>query len=66
MASQKRKQFSTVRYWRYVFTPLLLIGLLLGVYLLFTMPDSHTDSYEVLSEQVSKTFGPSLDPTASP
>lgn len=36
MAEQKRKRFSNVRYWRYVFTPLLFIILFFGIFMLYT------------------------------
>jgi hypothetical protein len=48
----KEPRYSTVRYWRYVFTPLLLFGLFVGLYLLFQTPDAQTASY---ANMVSKT-----------
>ena len=47
MANTKEsKRLSTVRYWRYVFTPLLLLVVVFGLYLLFTMPDTQTVDYK--------------------
>jgi predicted MFS family arabinose efflux permease len=65
MAAQKGKQYSTIRYWRYVFTPIFLLGLFLGLFLLFTVPDTQTLSYEALSNQVAKVFAP-MAPSAPP
>jgi hypothetical protein len=36
MAKTASKRFSNVRYWRYVFTPLLFILLIFGIYILYT------------------------------
>jgi hypothetical protein len=36
MADQKKKRFSNVRYWRYVFTPILFIILFAGIFMLYT------------------------------
>jgi hypothetical protein len=44
------KKYSEVNYWRYVFTPLLILLIVAGLYLLFTLPDAHTLDYsQVLS-----------------
>lgn len=43
--AQNQKRLSNVRYWRYVFTPLLLLVVVFGLYLLFTMPDTQTTDY---------------------
>ena len=46
MANTKEsKRLSNVRYWRYIFTPLLLLVVVFGLYLLFTMPDTQTVDY---------------------
>lgn len=36
MAKPVTKRFSTVRYWRYVFTPILFLLLFIGISLLYT------------------------------
>lgn len=36
MAKTVGKRFSNVRYWRYVFTPILFLGLVFGIFLLYT------------------------------
>ena len=36
MAKPTTKRFSNVRYWRYVFTPLIFLLLAIGLYILFT------------------------------
>jgi hypothetical protein len=36
MAKPVSKRFSNVRYWRYVFTPLLFLVFVIGVILLYT------------------------------
>ena len=44
------KKYSELTYWRYVFTPLLILLLAAALYLLFTLPDAHTLDYsQVLS-----------------
>ena len=57
-SSGKTKQYSMVRYWRYVFTPLLLFGVLLGLVLLFTAPDSQTATYNSLNKRISTNILP--------
>jgi hypothetical protein len=36
MAQTVSKRFSNVRYWRYVFTPLLFILFIFGIFILYT------------------------------
>jgi hypothetical protein len=36
MAPTPTKRFSSVRYWRYVFTPILLLSFIVGLGLLYT------------------------------
>lgn len=36
MEKRVTKQFSPVRYWRYVFTPILLLALGFGIFMLYT------------------------------
>lgn len=36
MEKRVTKQFSAVRFWRYVFTPILLIALGFGIFMLYT------------------------------
>lgn len=52
-----RKQYSTVRYWRYIFTPLLLVTALFGLFLLFTAPDAQTASYNTLVQRTNVSLG---------
>lgn len=43
-------KYSTVRYWRYIFTPMLLFAVIFGLFMLFQAPDSQISSYkQVLS-----------------
>lgn len=46
------KKFSQQRYWRFVFTPFLLFLIGFGVYILFTMPDTHAISTSELKKQI--------------
>jgi hypothetical protein len=39
------KKYSQLYYWRYVFTPIFILLLGAGLYLLFTLPDSHSLDY---------------------
>jgi hypothetical protein len=36
MPPKATKRFSNVRYWRYVFTPILLLVLAFGIFMLYT------------------------------
>ena len=46
------KKYSSNRYWRFVFTPLLLLVIGLGLYLLFTAPSTQLVSYDQLKSQI--------------
>ena len=39
------KKYSLVYYWRYVFTPLIILLIVVGLYILFTLPDAHALDY---------------------
>lgn len=44
------KKYSQLYYWRYVFTPILILLIGVSMYILFTMSDSHALDYsQVLS-----------------
>ena len=45
MAASSEKKYSTTRYWRFVFTPMLLVTLLVGLVLLFTSPDTQVTDF---------------------
>ena len=62
MPPRKSKQYSDVRFWRYIFTPLFLLGLFAGIFLLFTVPDTQFVSYDVLTNQVARLISPSAPP----
>lgn len=46
------KKYSSNRYWRFVFTPLVLLVIGLGLYLLFTAPSTQLVSYDQLKSQI--------------
>lgn len=47
------RKYNQQRYWRYVFTPLILIIVAFGIYIIFTMPDTQSLSID----QVTKRIG---------
>ena len=56
MAAKATKRFSNVRYWRYVFTPILLLALIFGVYTLYTTDISPSVVKPKASEVASPGF----------
>lgn len=46
------KKYSTVYYWRYIFTPLLLLTLAIGLFILFTTSDIQNLSYDKIQGQI--------------
>lgn len=40
-----QKKYSSVRYWRFIFTPLLLGTIILGLFLLFTSSDTQMTDF---------------------
>jgi hypothetical protein len=64
--SENQKGFSAVRYWRYIFTPLLLVTLLFGLFMLFTAPDAQTAPFKTLLQRTDVSLGSSASaPSAS-
>lgn len=45
MAAASEKKYSTNRYWRFIFTPLLLGIITLGVFLLFTSSETQITDF---------------------
>jgi hypothetical protein len=45
------KKYSEVYYWRYVFTPILILLLAASMFVLFTLPDAHAIEYSQLISQ---------------
>jgi hypothetical protein len=45
MAAAPEKKYSANRYWRFVFTPLLLGVIILGLFLLFTSSDTQVTNF---------------------
>jgi hypothetical protein len=46
------KKYSTVYYWRYIFTPLLLLTLFFSLYILFTSSDMQSVAYTRIHNQI--------------
>ena len=49
MAEQVGKRFSNVRYWRYVFTPILFITLAFGIFMLYSGDSASKSSFPTLT-----------------
>lgn len=60
-----RKRFSIVRYWRYIFTPILLITVIFGLYMLFTASDAQTAAYTTLVKRTNVSLGGPTAPVMS-
>ena len=54
------RKYNQQRYWRYVFTPLILIIVAFGIYIVFTMPDTQSLSMDQVTKRIA-----SLRKTAS-
>lgn len=52
-----KKEISMVIYWRYIFTPLLLLTIVFGLYVLFTISPTHNMSFDRVIKQFN-TIGP--------
>ena len=55
--AELKKRYSTVRYWRYIFTPILLMGILFGLFILFTASDAQTAAYNTLTKRTNVSLG---------
>jgi hypothetical protein len=53
MAAPTEKKISNVRYWRYVFTPLLLITIAFGLFMLFASSDTQVADYSSLMKKTN-------------
>lgn len=54
MEKRVTKKFSSVRYWRYVFTPLLFVALAFGLFMLYAS-DVKLPSKPIFSETNAKS-----------
>lgn len=71
----QQKKYSSVRYWRFIFTPLLLGTIILGLFLLFTSSDTQitdfgsviqkTNSFLAKPTNIGKNAGAVLNGLAS-
>ena len=62
MADTTGKRFSNIRYWRYVFTPILFVILLFGLFLLYAGGPASTANFSNLTGVLRRnTNAPSLD-----
>ncbi len=49
MAQKVGNRYSNVRYWRYVFTPMLLLTLLFGLFMLYSGDKASGASFQALT-----------------
>ena len=49
MAKTVGKRFSNVRYWRYVFTPMLFILMIFGIFMLYTGDKAYSANFPTLT-----------------
>ena len=47
------RKYNQQRYWRFVFTPLILCIVAFGIYILFTMPDTQSLSTSQVASRIS-------------
>jgi hypothetical protein len=47
------RKYNQQRYWRYVFTPMILIIIAFGIYILFTMPDTQSLSTSQVTSRIA-------------
>ena len=47
------RKYNQQRYWRYIFTPMILIIIAFGIYILFTMPDTQSLSTSQVASRVN-------------
>jgi len=47
------RKYNQQRYWRYVFTPMILIIIAFGIYILFTMPDTQSLSTSQVASRIN-------------
>jgi hypothetical protein len=47
------RKYNQQRYWRYVFTPMILVIIAFGIYILFTMPDTQSLSTSQVANRIN-------------
>lgn len=57
MATASETKYSNVRYWRFVFLPLLLITLFFGIFILFTSPDTQVSDFGSVIQRTNSMLG---------
>jgi hypothetical protein len=56
MAKTVGKRFSNVRYWRYVFTPILFILMIFGIFMLYTGDKAYSATFPALTGVLRKNM----------
>lgn len=64
MTERVGKRFSNVRYWRYVFTPMILIVMLFGLFIMYTADASMTSSFNTVTGAYRRANGSNLSMNA--
>lgn len=53
MDTPRPRKYNQQRYWRYIFTPMILAIVAFGLYILFTMPDTQSLSYSQVTSRIN-------------
>ena len=53
MDTPRPRKYNQQRYWRYVFTPMILLIVAAALYILFTMPDTQSLSYAQVTSRIN-------------
>jgi hypothetical protein len=64
MTERVGKRFSNVRYWRYVFTPMILIVMIFGLFIMYTADASMTSSFNSVTGAYRRANGSNLSMNA--
>ncbi len=57
MATASEKKYSAVRYWRFIFVPLLLVTIFFGIFLLFQSPDTQMSDFGSVIQKTNSVLG---------
>lgn len=59
------RKYNNVRYWRFIFAPIIILILILGLYLLFTMPEEYSSNYSSIVDFTDRFIQGPLNATTT-